>query len=427
MGTEIQLKVGPVTIDWSKNSRGSDHGALFQDGEQNRIRSDMTNYEYCEEHEIDTEPAERALVRSLKSTISRLELLGFTLAAVEAEYEATVAEWLGYQDEVGDQDEVAPPVLLPFSEFIEFLNRHPIKSLDTTYINDFGIEEVARIKSRYTLDPVFNRIPNIEGIDGYSEVDCFGSLIRILHPYSIVRLLALVPENLTLDIVWHYGPLVDDGWAKEEEFKPGARREQTFLIATEGSSDVHILKHAISLLMPEVWDFFRFIDISDRHPFSGTGSLVKFAEGLVKIDVQNRILFLFDNDAEGWGAFDEVQRYKLPPNMRTMVLPELDEFRQFDALGPQGIMAGNINRRAAAIECYLDLRLKDKPPARVIWTNYKKDRQDYQGSLEYKDSYAKAFMDQTQQSLAAGIYDVTKLRVVLDHIFIECSEMATQL
>ncbi|MNG04972.1 hypothetical protein D3C84_881410 [compost metagenome] len=143
--------------------------------------------------------------------------------------------------------------------------------------------------------------------------------------------------------------------------------------------------------------------------------------------MQNRILFLFDNDAEGWAAFEEVQRYKLPPNMRTMVLPELDEFRRFGAFGPQGIKEGDINRRAAAIECYLDLRLEGKPPARVIWTNYKKDRQDYQGSLDYKGTYMRAFMEQTQQTLAAGNYDVTKLRIVLDHIFRECSAIAAQL
>ena len=34
-----------------------------------------------------------------------------------------------------------------------------------------------------------------------------------------------------------------------------------------------------------------FIDANERHPFSGTGSLVKFAEGLAKIDVQNQKSF----------------------------------------------------------------------------------------------------------------------------------------
>ncbi|NSL53552.1 HEPN/Toprim-associated domain-containing protein [Uliginosibacterium aquaticum] len=424
MGTEIDLTVGHVMVDWSKNSRGYDHGALFQMSDLTHIHSDQTNYEYCEEHGVDTEPAERALSRSLKSVVPRLELLGFTLDATKSAYEALLAEYLEYQNDILEMNGANSPAPLPFTEFIEFLTRHPLESLDSTFVEGFGSEDRARIRSRFVSDPAHDRIPQMEQSDGYSESSYFGSLIGFLHPYFVMRMLALVPQNHTSEVVWHYGTLVNNGWAQEIEFAPNARREQTFLIATEGSSDVHILKHAISLLMPEVQDFFRFIDVSERHPFSGTGGLVKFAEGLVKIDVQNRILFLFDNDAEGWSAFDDVQRYQLPPNMRTMVLPELDEFRNFAAFGPQGVKAGDINRRAAAIECYLDLRLEGRPPARVVWTNYKKERNDYQGSLEYKETYMRAFLDQTPQTIATGAYDVGKLRTVLDCVFRECCTMS---
>jgi len=424
LGTEIYLKLGSVTLDWSKNSVGSDHGALFQESDRTRIHTETLNYEYCAEHDISTETAEKAFVRSLKATLPRLELLGHTMAAVRAEYEACVAGWVEYQEDVSEEDGRAAPCALSFEEFIEFLARHPIKSLDTAYMKNFEPEDYAKTRQRLDADPVIDRIPNIEGGDGYCEADYFGSLISMFHPYSLLMMLALVQENLNLDIVWDYGPMVDSGWAKEEDFVPGARREQTVLIATEGSSDVYILKHAIALLMPEVQDFFRFIDVSERHPFSGTGSLVTFAEGLVKIDVQNRILFVFDNDAEGWSAFEKVRKFKLPPNMSTMVLPELDEFLQFDVWGPQGLAKGDINRRAAAIECYLDLRLDGRSPAKVIWTNYKKERDVYQGSLDYKDSYTKAFLEQTKQTLASGRYDTSRIRIVLERIFQECTALA---
>ena len=419
MGTVIDLRIGPIKIDWAKNNMGADHGALFQEQDRTHIRSDQTNYEYCAEHALDTEPAERAFARPLKSVIPRLELMGHTLTAAQAEYEVQLAEWIEL-----NEDEANSPQGLSFSEFVEFLARHPIGVLDDTVVEGFEPDDMARLIGRFAGDPAIVRIPIIEHDFGYSEATYFGGLISFLSVYSLLRLLALVPENLTADVVWHYGPIVDSGWVNEEAFFPCARRNQTILIATEGSSDVHILKHAISLLMPEVQDFFRFIDVSDRHPFSGTGSLVKFAEGLVKIDVQNQILILFDNDAEGWAAFEAVQGYKLPPNMRTMVLPELDDFRDFEAYGPQGVQAGDINRRAAAIECYLDLNLPGRPPARVLWTNYKKEYNVYQGSLEYKDSYMKAFLDQTAETLAAGGYNISKLRIVMDHIFAECRSTA---
>ena len=37
MGTEIDLTVGGVMVDWSKNRRGRDHGVLFQP--QDRMRT----------------------------------------------------------------------------------------------------------------------------------------------------------------------------------------------------------------------------------------------------------------------------------------------------------------------------------------------------------------------------------------------------
>jgi hypothetical protein len=406
VGTEIELKVGPLMLDWSKNGRGRDHGVLFREQDRTHIRPAPTD---DEGDYIESEEEQRALVRSLISTVPRLELLGFTIETAKAEYEVRLAEWVEYQEYAAEegQDDTPP---LPFWEFIEFLRRHPLNELDTTYTLKFDHEETERIERRFTSDPVFNRIPNTEHGHSASEASYFGYLISIFHPYSLLRLLALVPGNSNLDITWHYGPLVSNGWAQEDEFASCARREQKFMIATEGSSDIHILKRGISLLIPEVEDFFTFFDTNERHPFSGTPSLAKFAEGLVRIDVQNQILFLFD----------------LPSNMRTTMLPELDEFRQFATFGPQGTGNGDINARAAAIECYLDLRLQGYPPPRVLWTNYKDKQKVYQGSLEHKESYTKEFLKQTQETLSAGNYNVAKLQIVLDHIVCECVEIGVQ-
>ncbi|WP_082572238.1 HEPN/Toprim-associated domain-containing protein [Variovorax sp. Root434] len=416
MGTEIYLKVGGVTLDWSKNSRGAPHGILFQKKDRIRRRSDQVNYEYCEENEIDVEPSERALVRSLKEVIPRLNLLGFTREQAATEYDLWVREETAYAD-----GEASNPNFLSFQEFIDFLGRHPIAALDNTYIQH-GSESRSQVSARFDADEAIHRIPPSESSGyGYSETSYFESLVGRLHPYSLLSALALVPENLDQDVVWHYGPMVHSGWAVEEDFAPGASRRETFLIATEGSSDVHILKHAFALLMPEIEDFFSFIDVSERHPFSGTGSLVRFAEGLAKIDVHNNVLFIFDNDAEGWDALDQIRRFTLPANMRAMALPELDEFLSFPAFGPQGTMTADINKKAAAIECYLDLRTTHLTPARIIWTNFKKERNDYQGSLEFKETYMRTFMGQTKESLSSGAYDFTKIAKVLNCILAECA------
>lgn len=110
--------------------------------------------------------------------------------------------------------------------------------------------------------------------------------------------------------------------------------------------------------------------------------------------------------------------------MRATLLPELDEFRAFPAEGPEGVSSADINRRAAGIECYLDLRLEGRPPARVMWTNYKREIGAYHGALEHKESYTKAFLKQTSVTIAAGAYDASKIRAVLDAVIAECTGIA---
>ncbi len=298
------------------------------------------------------------------------------------------------------------------------------KSLDDIYDSDASKE---KIRGRFAKIE-FDRIPKYQSWDfpAYSERTFFSGLVDILNPYSMMRLLAGTKANENASVVWQYGPLVQAGWANEREFRAGARRTERFLIATEGVSDVRILKHALALLRPGIADFFRFIDVSESHPFPGTGNLVKFAEGLAKIDVQNQVLFLFDNDAEGFEAHQRLSRISLPANMRAAMLPELEVFKEFPAEGPEGLRMANINRRAAAIECYLDLNMPGSEPAKIRWANYKKASEIYQGSLEYKESYDKAFSEQTPETIADGSYDVSKIEAVLDLLIAECTAIAVE-
>jgi hypothetical protein len=414
VGTEITLDVAGLTLAWSKNSRGQDHGMLFQEKDRQRTPSDQIDYDWFAKNKEDPGPMEIGFCRSLREVLPRIELLGFTLDHVRREYERCVKAYGADRDDANGKK--APPPM-SFSEFVAFATAHPLETLDDTYDDDDS-----RMRGRFSDEALTQRIPRHWDYDmlAYSERSYFGRLIDILSPYAMLRLLAQNPANLEADVAWQYGPLVEAGWATESEFVPEARRRQTFLVATEGSSDAHILKHGFSLLKPEIYDFFRFIDVSERHPFPGTGNLVKFAEGLAKIDVQNQVVFLFDNDAEGLDAYQRVLSLNLPSNMRAMMLPELKQFLAFPARGPDGVKTADINRRAAAIECYLDLESHNDVTAKVIWTTYKKELDAYQGALENKENYAKGFLRQTSQTVGAGTYDVSKLRAVLDALCAEC-------
>ena len=426
MGTEITLDVGGVSVTYSKNHRGIDHGSLFQEADRKPLRSDQLDYDYYESEGEDPTSTEMAFTRSLKDVVPRLELLGFNLNRVQREYESVAESWREERQSFLDDDTKPLPDLMSFAEFRQFAIEHALESLDDTFVSGANEESEEKIRGRFA-DTAVDRIPTYEPSDvhAYSERSFFGELVNILHPYSVMRLLAEGKANENASVTWQYGPLVDAGWATEHEFIPNARRSETFLIATEGSSDVHILRHALALLRPGIADFFRFIDVSESHPFSGTGNLVKFAEGLAKIDVQNLVVFLFDNDAEGLDAHQRLSRLTLPTNMRGTMMPDLEVFRAFPAQGPEGLRKADINRRAAAIECYLDLNVGDHPPAKVLWTNYKKTLGFYQGALEHKESYVKEFLKQTPETITDGCYDVSKIEVLLDLLIEECTAIAS--
>lgn len=428
MSTPITLIVGDITLTYNTGHVGIDHGVLFQERDRQRRRSASIDYAYYKEYpEEDVVQSEMCFCRTLGSMVARLELLGYTLNAVRAEYEKQSTVDRDRHAEANDDP--ARPDRLTFDQFVAFIRAHAVRDLLDKYREGYDAEH-AEGRGRFAEDSTTALLPEgdpYREVGGYSERSHFGALIGFLEPYSTLRVLAESPANLDLEVVWDYGNFVHAGWAENEDFVAGARRTQTYLLATEGTSDTHILKRALTLLRPDIEDFFRFIDIEERHPFSGTGNLSKFAEGLVKIDVHNRVIFIFDNDAEGIDTFRSLQRFTFPVNMRAMVLPDLEELREFPARGPGGVARADINGRAAAIECYLDLRLKGRPPAQVTWTNYKESLGIYQGALDFKDSYARAFYATNSEAIASGAYDVSKLRSVLGGLFTRCSEMASQM
>jgi hypothetical protein len=151
-----------------------------------------------------------------------------------------------------------------------------------------------------------------------------------------------------------------------------------------------------------------------NYPFTGTGNLYKFCQGLTSIRIQNKTLVLFDNDLEGIDKYNKTNKLNLPRQMRIMKLPDLEEFNNFLTIGPTGETFENINGKAVAIECFLDFS-KTRP--KIRWTNYNKELDSYQGSLERKDDYVRDFKSIKK---ANDKYDFRKLNLLLEEIYKNC-------
>ncbi len=174
-------------------------------------------------------------------------------------------------------------------------------------------------------------------------------------------------------------------------------------------------------MRPHISDFFRFVDMEEGYPFAGTGNLYRFTQGLAGIGILNNTVLLYDNDAEGVAKWRDTQKLTLTPNMRPMKLPDLKALKQVMTVGPSGRRRANINQRAAAIECYLDLAQPGLPEPVVRWGPYNKASETYHGELEHKTQYMKRFLD---LRAADPAYDLSKIEAVLDAMVAECVAIA---
>lgn len=422
MGTAIELCIGSVSLAYAKNYMGKDYGFLFQGADLIHRKADPIDQDfpekYAEEIAVFT-VRDELFARTLSRIIPRLNMLGLTLENARAEYEANLSQAI----EMETCSELEAPITnyLTFDEFCEFACRYPLAELEDRYIEYETPDRDLISQGRFAdCIEIISRIPSDCNYDlYYSEASYFSARVCILSAESMLQIFALNSVNAELEVTWEFGPIVDAGWVPREAFFPCARRTQKLLIATEGASDTRIIKRSLEILCPDVADFFNFVDVDERHNFWGTGNLVKFAEGLLRIDTLNKVLFVFDNDAEGMDAFSKLMKLCLPMNMRAMLLPDLEEFRAFPTRGPEGVSTSDINGRAAAIECYLDLRLDHYPPPQVTWSNLKKDIDIWHGILDFKESYFKHFYDQPDDLLRNGEYDVSKLFKLVNALILQ--------
>jgi hypothetical protein len=430
MGTALELYAGNVSLSYSKNSIGEDFGVLFQEGDIAHRQQDQVDYDYYEAHpgeRGDLLIAEEVFARKLLRIVPRLEMLGFTLQSARDEYEALVAEAISLAN--SDQEVEGKANYLSFDEFCKLISRHPLSSLKKEYIPDESPEqEILRI-GRFASDiKQISRLPVSHDFSSYwSEASYFAHSLCILSPQSMLQIFAQVSQNADVEVIWAFGPIVHAGWVQRDVFQPGAQKRERILVAIEGASDARIIQRAIGVLRPEVADFFNFVDVNEKHHFWGAGNLVKFAEGLLRIEILNKVLFVFDNDAEGVDALRRIEKLQLPLNLRAMVLPSLDEFKQFATRGPDGTRKSDINGRAAGIECYLDLRLDQQGEPKVTWNNYKKEIDAWQGVLDSKDEYSKHFYNQSDTVLRSGDYDTSKLAKLVDALILQSAMIVPML
>ena len=394
MGSVITLGLDRLELDWAKNGIGSNHSKLF-------LPEDIKDVTYFyADNESEVKPG---YTRSLRSVVKRLELLGYTISKCKQIYR-------DLQKNIPDG--YSSPVI-SFDVFARTLKMVDVRRVQLPYETD-DCRAGAFVAYNIFSDPEFEKIST--KLKSYNRWDY--EFFENLDPYLIIRLLAENPKNLDLDVVWRFSDAVEGGWVEQNALYESLSNIDRYLVVTEGSSDAAILKKSLPKVAGDVADFFDFIDMSENYPFTGTGNVTRFVQGLAKIKIQNRILVVLDNDTAGHSALQTLRTLHLPSNIKITVLPDIVDCKKVRTLGPSGKKSENVNGRAASIEWFLDLKQGSGKHPTVRWTSYDARLKKYQGELEGKDEYTRAFLKLADRN---SNYDFSKLEYLWSHLLKCCT------
>lgn len=388
----ISLGIERLEIDWGKNHSFTDHSNLFLPGDVCDIP-----YYYADDV-VEMKPG---LSRRLGAIARRLDLLGYSVGTLPARYADLVESMPDYYDEVP----------LSFEQFAAIMKAVDLsKACQSLEEGDYDLGEYI---SQYVFQDAEIRKLLPSGVTINRDV---GTFFENFDPYLTLRLLALNPANADRLVQWRYADVVDGGWAERSEVVKPLPDTSKILIVTEGSSDSFIIQRALVSLYPDVADFFHFVDMEEHYPFTGTGNLYRFCQGLSRIKIENKVLVVFDNDAAGIEKFNEVRKLKRPAMMHVCRLPDHEDFRSVMTAGPNGLAKADINGAAVAIECFLDLRPLAARSHLVRWTSYNRELGRYQGEIEGKEELVTLFK---RANLTDGNYDGSRLSFLIEHLLNE--------
>lgn len=401
MCSMITLAVGRFEVDWTRDGMlMRDHCALYQASDFGQIPSyyvdpdeDTSDYDIDEERPTVVGHND-GYSKPFRDVLDRIKMLGYSYNNGKSNF----LELARIHD--------FNPAEFRFEDLEDAVQRIDVTQISADYGD--GHESFGKFFRRY-IAPRFSldRWSNSPSMPNFSEA------MENLDPCRVLQLLSRNPTASELSVNWDISRYRDVHGYLGADFFEGLDASNRFLIVTEGSSDTKVIKKGFDFLRPHIADFFEYVDMEKRYPFSGTGNLLNFVRGLISISIQNNVIIIFDNDAEGLATYDRCMELNIPSNMRVIRLPDRPEFRSFKTIGPNGTHNANINGRAAAIECYLDLGQN----ASVRWSSFNRQTNSYQGELVNKQKYLRDFLNQRATRIG---YDYSKIIGVLDAICEQC-------
>lgn len=354
---------------------------------------------------------ERCLVyyeAPLQVVRDRLELLGYTLAtSSEAfkEYVEREREQYDRWSKENSHDSRSQP-----SEFVREYYKAKLSLLRELTTNTWlaGLDEIRRSGVQ----------PNRYGrYEGPHEGTLLGHLLSegwYGFPGSdllvALRLaIEVCPESQ--ELVYDLTDIVASGYASPDEdfvescrtyFADDYQSSAKTILLTEGKTDSAILSAALDLLFPHLCEYYSFMEFDALRVGGGAGNLANLVKAFAGAGVANRTIALFDNDTAAGAALKSLDKVSLPPHIRVLRLPSLEQLKAYPTIGPSGTVTLDVNGMAGSIELYLgeDVLRSGTDLAPVQWTGFDSTLRQYQGEVLDKDIIHERFFRKVEAAKA---------------------------
>ncbi len=169
------------------------------------------------------------------------------------------------------------------------------------------------------------------------------------------------------------------------------------ILLTEGKTDIEILSRALRLFYPHLYSYFAFMDFENSKVEGGVGFITGIVKSFAGVGISNKIVALYDNDTAAKVAAKQLEKIKLPNNLKIMYLPDIEKLRNYPTIGPTGLISMNVNGMAGSIEMYLgndalfDNQTNSYYP--IQWKGYESGLSQYQGEIIEKKLVQKKFYE----------------------------------
>ncbi|MGX9460399.1 HEPN/Toprim-associated domain-containing protein [Shewanella sp. A14] len=425
MGSYTELYIDDYPVLSSQSYVDSEVMTLFTESDKKTFAQKLSSRNPLVWGEVDEEEdcleTAHQYESSVKNTIERLEIMGYTMAFVKRQFEASVDERKSFLSD--DRPDGMPEFYI---EEYNFLNCVTIDD----FIASFKELRVRQVPWSSFVDQDEFKLSDAAK---YLASDTNGWMLNF--PCSDVRsYIRVILESCPFDssVVQDLTEVTNAGYYELEDkvrdnavdtLLSGVDVNSKIIVLTEGSSDKSIIERSLKLLYPHLADYYRFMDFGLANASGGASSLVSQVKGFVGVGIKNKTIALLDNDTAAYVAKKSLDKTNLPENIRVIHYPDLPLAENYPTIGPTGVQSVNINNLAGSIELYLgeDILKDNGEYILVEWHGFDKSLSKYQGELLNKKGIQEKFyrkITECEQDMSKiSQYDWSGMQLILNSMF----------